>query len=87
MGPDTSAARPCAARPIPRFSVVISTWEGLADWQRWARGPDRAELGRRIAHLAAGPPQGLILESMAVDRAAPPAGGGTGEGCEGSKAA
>lgn len=56
----------------PSLWVVISTWEGLADWQRWAQGPDRAEFETRIAHLVAAPTQVLVLESIAVDHAPSP---------------
>ncbi len=53
----------------PSLWVVISTWETLADWQRWAQGGDRAEFETRIAHLVAAPTQVLVLESIAIDRA------------------
>lgn len=56
----------------PSLWVVVSTWETLADWQRWAQGPDRAEFESRIAHLIEAPSQILVLESVAVDRAPRP---------------
>jgi heme-degrading monooxygenase HmoA len=52
----------------PSLWVVISTWETMADWQRWAQGPDRTEFESRIAHLVAAPTQVLVLESIAIDR-------------------
>ncbi len=51
----------------PSLWVVISTWETMADWQRWAQGPDRGEFESRIAHLVAQPSEVLVLESIAMD--------------------
>ena len=56
----------------PSLWIVISTWETMADWQRWAQGPDRTEFETRIAHLVEAPTQILVLESIAMDRAMPP---------------
>ncbi|HXZ43336.1 MAG TPA: antibiotic biosynthesis monooxygenase family protein [archaeon] len=56
----------------PSLWVVISTWETMADWQRWVKGPDRAEFESRIAHLIEAPTQVLVLESIAVDQATVP---------------
>ncbi len=53
----------------PSLWVVISTWETMADWQRWSQGLDRAEFESRIAHLVAAPTEVLVLESVAIDRA------------------
>jgi heme-degrading monooxygenase HmoA len=53
----------------PSLWVVISTWETMADWQRWAQGPDRTEFDSRIAHLVAEPTQVLVLESISMDHA------------------
>jgi heme-degrading monooxygenase HmoA len=53
----------------PSLWVVVSSWETVADWQRWAQGPDRAEFETRIAHLVAVPTQVLVLESIARDPA------------------
>lgn len=53
----------------PSLWVVISTWETMADWQRWAQGSDRAEFETRIGHLIAAPTQVWVLESIAMDRA------------------
>lgn len=55
----------------PSLWVVISTWETMADWQRWAQGPDRVEFESRIAHLVEAPTQVLVLESIAMYHAAP----------------
>jgi heme-degrading monooxygenase HmoA len=52
----------------PSLWVVISTWETMADWQRWALGSGRTEFESRIAHLVAAPTQVLTLESIAIDR-------------------
>jgi heme oxygenase (mycobilin-producing) len=56
----------------PSLWVVISTWETMADWQRWALGPDRTEFETRIAHLVEAPTQILVLESIAMYLATPP---------------
>ena len=66
----------------PSLWVVISTWESLADWQRWAQGPDRPDFESRIAHLIEGPTQVLVLESIAMNYPARPsdAGASRGEG-------
>ena len=64
----------------PSLWVVISTWETMADWQRWTQGPDRIELESRVAHLIAAPTQVLVLESIAVDYPATPEGVGPGTG-------
>ena len=53
----------------PSLWVVISTWETMADWQRWAQGPERMEFESRIAHLVAAPTQILVLESVSMDHA------------------
>ena len=53
----------------PSLWVVISTWETMADWQRWAQGPDRMEFESRIAHLVEAPTQVLVLESVSMDHA------------------
>lgn len=49
--------------------VVISTWETMTDWERWAQGPDRVEFESRIAHLISAPTQVLVLESVGMDHA------------------
>jgi len=40
----------------------------MADWQRWAQGPDRTEFDSRIAHLVGAPTQVLVLESIGMDQ-------------------
>jgi heme-degrading monooxygenase HmoA len=64
----------------PSLWVVISSWETMADWQRWAQGPDRPEFESRIAHLIEGPTQVLVLESIALDCPTRPGGAGPGQG-------
>jgi heme-degrading monooxygenase HmoA len=61
----------------PSLWVVISTWETMADWQRWSQGPDRTEFETRIAHLVEAPTQILVLESIAMYHATPPGGVGS----------
>ena len=51
----------------PSLWVVISTWETMADWQRWAQGPERMEFESRIAHLVETPTQVLVLESIGMN--------------------
>jgi heme-degrading monooxygenase HmoA len=35
----------------PGETVVISTWESVADWNRWANSPERAALQQQIDSL------------------------------------
>lgn len=71
----------------PSLWVVISSWETLADWQRWAQGPDRPEFESRIAHLIEGPTQVLVLESIAMEYAIGPGGAGPSQSGGGPTAA
>ncbi len=64
----------------PSLWVVISTWETLADWQRWAQGPNRPDFETRIAHLIEGPTQVLVLESIAMNYPVRPGSGDAPQG-------
>ncbi len=35
----------------PGETVVVSTWETVEDWDRWANSPDRASLQNKIDRL------------------------------------
>ena len=45
----------------PNFYLVISTWESLEQWQRWANNPERQRLASEIDSYLESPTRMKVL--------------------------
>jgi heme-degrading monooxygenase HmoA len=45
----------------PNFYLVISTWESLEQWQRWANNPERQKLASEIDSYLESPTRMKVL--------------------------
>jgi heme oxygenase (mycobilin-producing) len=44
----------------PNDYLVISTWEGLAQWENWAKSPERLQLQAELAEYEESPPKARV---------------------------